>query len=1533
MIRGMHPLTRVGTDTASATYVQGNMSGVSRTGAETRSGNPWRLDVRPGFAAYCSLFTVLTLLLLAGTAWGQVTVTSTGSGNWDAAIWSGGTPAGNDVIIAAGHTVTITGTVARSVNSLTITGTLTHAANTTAEANKINLSISNNLTIVTGGKINADGLGYNAGTGPGAGNNGNRPGGGYGGMGGVRNAANTPATTYGSITNPVNIGSGGGNSKGAGAVILVVGGATTINNTSTTRGSEAISAVGATAGQDGSGSGGTIYLNTGSITGSGMFNADGGINSNNDGGAGGGGRIALVIGSGGMPGGLQTTARGGWTPVSGPTRGRGGAGTIYIKTNPAGNGDLKVDNGGVLSRGAVYTLVKDYTYQFDSVTTSGQGILALGDGAVLNVSGCTFTMGSRLIVTGTGQLGWTGSYTLGFTVSQQGQGTWVIPGDLVVGSGGLLQHETGTANWLKLDLGNNNLTIDTGGSINVQGLGYANGGGPYTGNGNRYGGVHGGEGGWGDSGAKIPTTPTYGSVTNPVTHGGGSSNQRGGGVAILNAVGDLTINTSILAGGNSGQGSGGAGGSVNISAARLLGGGSISVNGGDGVANNGGGGGGGGRIAVVLSGAAAPIGFTMSANGGARPGANMARGGAGTIYLQGTDSPDGKGLLRISNNQAASESVSTLISSVMADPIVGDVEVLGTANFSIDVARTLAVYGNWSNAVSGLTLGGTGVVEFAGTATRTISGSTTFRNFKCVEPGKTLRFQDGTTQTITTGLTLTGALGNLLALECASSTLTWNIDVDAPATQWDVSYLSVSNSIATDSPIIATDSEDKGGNVNWIFSNPSHITWDGSESTDWSDGDNWDLGRIPLAGDLSITIPSGPANQPVLDVATTYDYDGYLVLHGSLDLNGNDLTIAGAVTNDGALTATGSETLTFESTVDFTGATFTPATSKLILNAAAAGTQAFKPAGNTFNRIEVPNAITLNIQGGGFTANTLYCRAAGAQLSFNAGSTYAVTDLLDLRGTSGNEVVLRSSSTLTQWNLNLTGQQAVQYVDAQDSDADGGKTIYPVDSINTGSNNDNWNFADGKMWLGGTSDWGAGGNWSGGTVPISSSQVFIDETGFDPTLAGAASIAGLTINGFAAPVILTVNMASGGGQSLTVSGDAYIGNNATVTHSAGTTYRVDMNVGSNLTVAAGSSINVQGRGYQPAGGRSGGRHGGEGGWGDDAIGTPNTPTYGSITNPITPGMGSQRNAGGGVVVIQGSGAVTVNAGGQINAAGAGGTQNGGGAGGSVNIKASQLLGTGSITVDGAAGSGIENGGGGGGGRIAVVLSGAAAPVSFAMSANGGSSPGYPVHANGGAGTIYLVGTDSPGGMGLLRISNNQTASASVSTLISANPDMTDTSVGNVELLDQAKLVIDSTRTLSVYGSWSNAAGATAISGGTVVFAGTSPNPVSVWGDNTWSNLTIATAGKTVYFEHSKTQTVYGLPTFDNLVTLKSTSDNTWWWLTKGSPGGTQNVGRVNVQDSNASSGWTFAPTVGSSDLGNNDNWIFPPQPGTMFLLR
>ncbi|MEI6211251.1 MAG: hypothetical protein WCR06_06455 [bacterium] len=68
------------------------------------------------------------------------------------------------------------------------------------------------------------------------------------------------------------------------------------------------------------------------------------------------------------------------------------------------------------------------------------------------------------------------------------------------------------------------------------------------------------------------------------------------------------------------------------------------------------------------------------------------------------------------------------------------------------------------------------------------------------------------------------------------------------------------------------------------------------------------------------------------------------------------------------------------------------------------------------------------------------------------------------------------------------------------------------------------------------------------------------------------------------------------------------------------------------------------------------------------------------------------------------------------------------------------------------------------------------------------------------------------------------------------------------------------------------------------------------------------------------------------MTLQSTSNSVWWYLRK-MGAGTQDVGVVQVQDSNATNGWTFRAKVGSVNNGHNINWIFTPPNGAMFLFR
>jgi len=99
-------------------------------------------------AALCFLFVGLANLEIMAA-----TITSTKTGNWGTAgTWDSGTvpTATDDVVIASGHTVTVTGAQLTSVN-LTVAGILTYATNSTVGG----LIVKGTLTISSGGVFNA----------------------------------------------------------------------------------------------------------------------------------------------------------------------------------------------------------------------------------------------------------------------------------------------------------------------------------------------------------------------------------------------------------------------------------------------------------------------------------------------------------------------------------------------------------------------------------------------------------------------------------------------------------------------------------------------------------------------------------------------------------------------------------------------------------------------------------------------------------------------------------------------------------------------------------------------------------------------------------------------------------------------------------------------------------------------------------------------------------------------------------------------------------------------------------------------------------------------------------------------------------------------------------------------------------------------------------------------------------------------------------------------------------------------------------
>ncbi len=161
------------------------------------------------------------------------------------------------VIIDGGSTLTLSGSETLSINTLSVTGTSTI---TVAIEHTLSLTVQN-LTITSGSSISADGKGYAIGPGAPAEVTYSTPGAIYGGV----SSLNTTASTYGSATAPTDLGSGanGHNSRGGGAIRIVV--------TDTLANDGIISADGGT-----SSSGGSIYVTTNNLAGTGIFRANGG---------------------------------------------------------------------------------------------------------------------------------------------------------------------------------------------------------------------------------------------------------------------------------------------------------------------------------------------------------------------------------------------------------------------------------------------------------------------------------------------------------------------------------------------------------------------------------------------------------------------------------------------------------------------------------------------------------------------------------------------------------------------------------------------------------------------------------------------------------------------------------------------------------------------------------------------------------------------------------------------------------------------------------------------------------------------------------------------------------------------------------------------------------------------------------------------------------------------------------------------------------------------------------------------------------
>ncbi|MDP6585878.1 MAG: hypothetical protein QF535_14575, partial [Anaerolineales bacterium] len=191
-----------------------------------------------------------------------------------------------------------------------------------------------------------------------------------------------------------------------------------------------------------------------------------------------------------------------------------------------------------------------------------------------------------------------------------------------------------------------------------------------------------------------------------------------------------------------------------------------------------------------------------------------------------------------------------------------------------------------------------------------------------------------------------------------------------------------------------------------------------------------------------------------------------------------------------------------------------------------AGSARFKEV--TFNA----NTSTVTFNGTGTseiygtsTFNNLTSQVPGKTIQFEAGQTQTVGGALTLIGTYDDPLLLRSTSDGTQWDVKLTGTQAIYHADVQDSSVDitGGGVALNAKGNSTvaGQNNTNWSKVN-YYWVGANTSWNSASNWastSGGAggagVPGTGDYVIFDSNSSQAcTFDASASIAGLAVDGY-----------------------------------------------------------------------------------------------------------------------------------------------------------------------------------------------------------------------------------------------------------------------------------------------------------------------------------------------------------------------------------------------------------------------------------
>ena len=1270
----------------------------------------------------------------------------------------------------------------------------------------LNLTVTNDVAVASGGTISANGIGYasNFGTGRGFTSTGSfqdGSGAGYGGNGGSSSSNAIGGICYGSVSLPANPGSGGGSSyagsggNGGGLVQIVAGGSINIDGLISVNGADATNS------RAGGGAGGGVWLSAASVSGAGSIAANGGAGEPVHGGGAGGGRIAIQCNTNNFSGSLIAIGGNGWKI--------GGAGTIYTKVNGQ-NGFLLVDNGGRAGTNSTITLPSNT----DVLIRSNARVIPSG----------TWTAGNVTIATG---------------------------GKLVALSQTIMTlNVTGT------------LAVQSGGAITADGMGYAAGSG--TGPGHAYsagpyypcsGAGHGGTGALGSpTNSSATVGGTYGSQTSPNSSdfgsGGGtystfSFGGSGGGVLSITVNGTLQVDGTISANGSNGSGTGGGGGSgggIALTATTITGNGAILANGGSG-AGTAGGGGGGGRIAINSS----VNNFSGTVNAAGGGGANY--GGAGTYYNHQTVG----NVYQLILDNAGHAGTNTPLQSISQASLIVRNGAIGSASSSVNFSSLNIFSNGWLAAIGAtapsslvLTISGDATIEPGGgitgdllgyAANNGIGGGTAGSSYNPPYSGNGGGHGGaGGRGTYDYSLGNPGAVNDSVpSPSYAGSGGGGNNTASLGGRGGGIIQLTVNGKLQVDGVISANagnGSGSGGGGGSGGAINLSVGTLIGSGAIRANGGNGVDaIGGGGGGGCIAIYFSTNNFSGGLTAYGGSgYNYGGA----GTIYLKTNSVNRASLIVDNGGHAGANSAMLsspTTDTTLQngalafannslFVGNLLISSNSWIIItNGTQVATWTLNASGNV--TVQSGGGISADAlgyrqgqgsgAGGNYASAPYYPSGGGGHAGYGSNPSTYVTSIGGIAGydsLSAPTLAGGAGGGYNTYSYGGNGGGVIQMTITGNLQVDGTLSANGGNGSGTGGGGGaggSINLTSGNLLgsgmisvNGGNGVIGVGGGGGGGNIACSfTSNLFLgtfSASGGGTTNYGGAGLIYLRTNSTNQSVIIADNAGHRGANtpvsSAASSSGLIIRNGAIVTPSSSSLQVIanllinsngwfmpannsggslQLTVNGNATLQSGGGILADAVGSTSGLGSGHGNYSGvspfyqssgagHGGYGGNGISNSITPiggiTYDSTTSPTSTGSGGGGNgtysfggSGGGYVNLHVNGALQLDGIISVNG-GNGSSGGGGGSGGSLNLNFNSLTGSGSITANGGSGA-VNMGGGGGGGRIAVYFN--SNNFTGAVTAYGGGGANY-----GGAGTIYFK-NNSQNYYGLLVLDNANNA--------------------------------------------------------------------------------------------------------------------------------------------------------------------------------